>query len=58
MRFESAYAAEFAAFVAVARGEAQSPCTEQDGVAALRVAEAADRSLHEHRPVRLAEVPG
>ena len=30
----------------------------QDGVAALRVAEAADRSLHEHRPVRLEEIPG
>jgi myo-inositol 2-dehydrogenase/D-chiro-inositol 1-dehydrogenase len=58
MRFESAYAAEFAAFVAVARGEAPSPCTARDGVAALRVAEAADRSLHEHRPVRLAEIPG
>jgi myo-inositol 2-dehydrogenase/D-chiro-inositol 1-dehydrogenase len=58
VRFESAYAAEFAAFVAVARGEAPSPCTERDGVAALRVAEAADRSLHEHRPVRLAEIPG
>ena len=58
MRFESAYAAEFVAFVAVARGEAPSPCTAHDGVAALRIAEAADRSLHEHRPVRLAEIPG
>ena len=58
MRFESAYAAEFAAFVAVARGEAPSPCTARDGLAALRIAEAADRSLHEHRPVRLAEIPG
>jgi myo-inositol 2-dehydrogenase / D-chiro-inositol 1-dehydrogenase len=58
VRFESAYAAELAAFVAVARGDAPSPCTAQDGVAALRVAEAADRSLHEHRPVRLAEIPG
>ena len=58
MRFESAYAAEFLAFVAMARGEAPSPCTAQDGVAALRVAEAADRALHEHRPVRLAEIPG
>jgi myo-inositol 2-dehydrogenase/D-chiro-inositol 1-dehydrogenase len=57
-RFESAYAAEFAAFVAVARGDSPSPCTAQDGVAALRVAEAADRSLHEHRPVPLAEIPG
>ena len=58
VRFESAYAAELAAFVAVARGDAPSPCTAADGVAALRVAEAADRSLHEHRPVRLAEIPG
>jgi myo-inositol 2-dehydrogenase / D-chiro-inositol 1-dehydrogenase len=58
VRFESAYAAEFAAFVTVARREAPSPCTAADGVAALRVAEAADRSLHEHRPVRLAEIPG
>jgi myo-inositol 2-dehydrogenase/D-chiro-inositol 1-dehydrogenase len=58
VRFESAYAAEFEAFVAVARGELASPCTARDGVAALRVAEAADRSLHEHRPVRLDEIPG
>ncbi len=58
VRFEEAYAAEFAAFVAVARGEAPSPCTAKDGVAALRVAEAADRSLREHRPVRVAEIPG
>jgi myo-inositol 2-dehydrogenase/D-chiro-inositol 1-dehydrogenase len=57
-RFEAAYAAEFAAFVAVARGESPSPCTAQDGVASLRIAEAADRSLHEHRPVKLAEIPG
>jgi myo-inositol 2-dehydrogenase/D-chiro-inositol 1-dehydrogenase len=58
VRFESAYAAELAAFITVARREAPSPCTASDGVAALRVAEAADRSLHEHRPVRLAEIPG
>jgi myo-inositol 2-dehydrogenase/D-chiro-inositol 1-dehydrogenase len=42
----------------LARGDIPSPCTAQDGVAALRIAEAATRSLHEHRPVRLAEVPG
>ena len=56
-RFEAAYAAEFGAFVAVARGDAPSPCTATDGVAALRVAEAATRSLHEHRPVRLDDIP-
>jgi myo-inositol 2-dehydrogenase/D-chiro-inositol 1-dehydrogenase len=58
VRFESAYAAEFEAFVAVARGEVPSPCTARDGVAALRVAVAAYRSPREHRPVRLAEIPG
>ena len=57
-RFESAYAAEFVAFLTMARREAPSPCTAADGLAALRVAEAADRSLHEHRPVRLAGIPG
>jgi myo-inositol 2-dehydrogenase/D-chiro-inositol 1-dehydrogenase len=58
VRFEPAYAAELAAFVAVAHGDAPSPCTAHDGVASLRIAEAADRSLHEHRPVQLAEIPG
>jgi myo-inositol 2-dehydrogenase/D-chiro-inositol 1-dehydrogenase len=58
VRFEDAYAAEFVAFLGVARGEIDSPCTARDGVAALRIAEAADRSLHEHRPVRLEEIPG
>ena len=58
VRFEPAYAAEFAGFVALARGDIPSPCTAQDGVAALRIAEAATRSLHEHRPVRLEEIPG
>jgi myo-inositol 2-dehydrogenase/D-chiro-inositol 1-dehydrogenase len=58
VRFESAYAAELAAFVEVARGNAPSPCTAQDGVAALRIAEAADRSRREHRPVRLAAIAG
>ncbi len=58
VRFESAYAAEFEAFLDVARGDIASPCTARDGVAALRIAEAADRSLREHRPVRLDEIPG
>jgi myo-inositol 2-dehydrogenase / D-chiro-inositol 1-dehydrogenase len=58
VRFADAYAAEFVGFLRVARGEIESPCTARDGVAALRIAEAADRSLHEHRPVRLAEIPG
>jgi myo-inositol 2-dehydrogenase/D-chiro-inositol 1-dehydrogenase len=56
-RFEAAYAAELAAFVEVARGERPSPCTAADGVAALRIAEAATTALHEHRPVRIDEIP-
>jgi myo-inositol 2-dehydrogenase/D-chiro-inositol 1-dehydrogenase len=57
-RFGEAYAAEFQTFVRVARGEESSPCTANDGVQALRIAEAATRSLHEHRPVRLDEIQG
>src|SRR5207244_10365752 len=49
-RFAAAYRAEFVAFVKVARGEMASPCTADDGVQALRIAEAATRSLHAHRP--------
>jgi len=56
VRFESAYAAEFAAFVAVARGDAPSPCTADDGVAAIRIAEAATMSMNEHRIVPMAEI--
>ena len=55
-RFRAAYASELATFVRVAHGEEPSPCTERDGVEALRIAEAATRSLHEHRPVRLEEI--
>jgi myo-inositol 2-dehydrogenase/D-chiro-inositol 1-dehydrogenase len=57
-RFETAYAAELAAFVKVARGELPSPCTATDGVAALRIAEAATKSLHDHRLVKVEEIPG
>jgi myo-inositol 2-dehydrogenase / D-chiro-inositol 1-dehydrogenase len=57
-RFPDAYRAELAAFLSVARGEIGSPCTARDGVESLRVAEAATRSLHEHRPVALTEIPG
>jgi myo-inositol 2-dehydrogenase/D-chiro-inositol 1-dehydrogenase len=57
-RFAEAYSAEFARFVRVAAGDEASPCTAHDGVQALRVAEAATLSLHEHRPVRVEEIPG
>jgi myo-inositol 2-dehydrogenase / D-chiro-inositol 1-dehydrogenase len=57
-RFSAAYRAEFGAFVRVARGDEPSPCTADDGVQALRIAEAATRSLNEHRPVRVEEIAG
>ena len=57
-RFSPAYAAELVEFMRVARREVPSPCVARDGLAALRIAEAATRSLHEHRPVRLEEIPG
>ena len=55
-RFTDAYRAELAAFIRVARGEEESACTPRDGLEALRVAVAATRSLHEHRPIRVKEV--
>jgi myo-inositol 2-dehydrogenase/D-chiro-inositol 1-dehydrogenase len=55
-RFGPAYAAELAAFVRVAKGDEASPCTARDGLQALRIAEAATRSVMEHRVVRLEEI--
>lgn len=56
-RFAAAYRAELLAFMRVCRGEIASPCTARDALQAMRVSVAATRSLVEHRPVRLAEVP-
>lgn len=55
-RFAEAYRAEMAAFVEVAAGRQQSPCTAEDALEAMRVAVACDLSRAEHRPVRLEEV--
>ncbi|MCT9929687.1 Gfo/Idh/MocA family oxidoreductase [Planotetraspora sp. A-T 1434] len=55
-RFEDAYVAEMGAFLAAARGERESPCTTRDALAALYLAEAADLSRREGRPVALREV--
>jgi hypothetical protein len=35
----------------------ETPCTARDGVESARIAEAATRSLAEHRIVRLEEIP-
>lgn len=55
-RFESSYRDELSAFLSVARGEKDSPCTGVDAKEALRIATAATLSLHEKRPVALEEI--
>ncbi|MEU4549379.1 Gfo/Idh/MocA family protein [Nonomuraea dietziae] len=55
-RFAAAYTAEIEAFLATARGEQDSPCTVRDALAALYLAEAADLSRRDGRPVQMAEV--
>jgi myo-inositol 2-dehydrogenase/D-chiro-inositol 1-dehydrogenase len=55
-RFADAYRAELNAFVEVALGRAESACTARDGLEAMRIAEAASRSLAERRPVALDEI--
>ncbi|MER5971426.1 Gfo/Idh/MocA family oxidoreductase [Streptomyces sp. NPDC002055] len=55
-RFAPAYRAELAAFVRAARGEAPNPCSGEEALHALLVAEACELSRTEHRPVRPAEL--
>ncbi|QKG24528.1 Gfo/Idh/MocA family protein [Actinomadura verrucosospora] len=55
-RFEPAYASEIGTFLDVARGHADSPCTIDEALEALLIAEAATLSLHEERRVRPAEL--
>jgi myo-inositol 2-dehydrogenase/D-chiro-inositol 1-dehydrogenase len=55
-RWDEAYRDELLAFVKVAAGRAQSPCTAADGVEALRLAEGLAISAHEGRVVRMSEV--
>lgn len=55
-RFTPAYQAEINAFVDVAAGRAESPCTVAEALEALYVAEAAELSRAEGRPVEVAEV--
>ena len=57
-RFQPAYVAELTYFVDVARGVAPSPCTVADGLAAARIAEAAQRSKDSGTFVTLTEIPG
>jgi len=55
-RFAAAFRAELAAFTDLVAGVIPSPCTVADAVEASWIAEAATRSLLEHRPVTLEEV--
>ncbi|MEU9332743.1 Gfo/Idh/MocA family oxidoreductase [Streptomyces sp. NPDC048290] len=55
-RFTAAYRAELTAFTEVVAGSRPSPCTVADALEAGWIAEACTLSLHEHRPVRIAEV--
>ncbi|MET7733237.1 Gfo/Idh/MocA family oxidoreductase [Streptomyces sp. NPDC005402] len=55
-RFTDAYRAELTAFTEVVAGSRPSPCTIADALEAGWIAEACTLSLHEHRPVTIAEV--
>ncbi|GIF51615.1 myo-inositol 2-dehydrogenase/D-chiro-inositol 1-dehydrogenase [Asanoa ferruginea] len=55
-RFRDAYAAELIAFVDLVAGRRPNTCPGEEALAALLVAEAADLSRRENRPVKLTEV--
>jgi len=55
-RFAAAFRAELAAFTDLVAGRIPSPCTVADAVQASWIAEAATRSMREHRPVELDEI--
>jgi myo-inositol 2-dehydrogenase/D-chiro-inositol 1-dehydrogenase len=57
-RFRDAYVAELSTFLDVATGQADSPCTGEEALEALLVAEAADLSRRERRLVMVEEVRG
>ncbi len=55
-RLAAAFRAELGAFAEFVAGERPSSCTVSDALEVAFIAEAATRSLHEHRPVRIEEV--
>lgn len=55
-RFEPAYRAELQAFLTSVRDGAESPCPVTDARQAVAVSLAADRSMKEHRPVKVKEI--
>lgn len=54
-RFAAAYRAEAEHFAALVRGETEARCTGEESRRSMLVALAAERSRHEHRPVRVDE---
>jgi myo-inositol 2-dehydrogenase/D-chiro-inositol 1-dehydrogenase len=55
-RLTDAFRKELTAFTDVVAGRVPSPCTVADAVEVGWIAEAADLSLHEHRPVRMVDI--
>jgi myo-inositol 2-dehydrogenase / D-chiro-inositol 1-dehydrogenase len=55
-RFEAAYRAELRGFLVAVKDGGESPCPVSDARQALAVSLAADRSLSEHRPVKVDEI--
>ncbi|MFV2061919.1 MAG: Gfo/Idh/MocA family oxidoreductase [Chloroflexota bacterium] len=55
-RWDIAYRDEMAAFVRMAANGSPSPCTADDGVEALRIAEALTLAVRDHRIVALTEI--
>ncbi|WP_406280752.1 Gfo/Idh/MocA family oxidoreductase [Nocardia sp. NBC_00881] len=55
-RFRRAYTEELAAFVSVAIGDLDNPCSPTDALEAFYIAEACEISRREARPVKVAEI--
>jgi myo-inositol 2-dehydrogenase/D-chiro-inositol 1-dehydrogenase len=55
-RFTDALTTQTTTFVDLVSGESPNPCPGRNGVEALRIAIAAERSRAEHRPVNMAEI--
>lgn len=55
-RYEKAYQLEIESFINALKNKTAIPVTGEDGLQAMRIAEAANRSLLESRPVKLNEI--
>lgn len=55
-RFDAAYFAELKYFLRVAKGEVPSPCTPEDALASLYIAEAAIKSMKTGEPVTVQTI--